>query len=683
MDEIALLQKLFLSWVIGIWAAVIIGMSAIPVLAEDVSVKLSYENDASEASLTGLRKIEDGSVGKLEEAECFFLSALQEAKEGFGEKDPHIASAYNNLNVHEMNLYNQDIGMFEMPCCEESVQENLSQKPYPVITPFSLRKGELISWEYKIQAELYRVKKAFDKAEPLYLEAINILEESFGLDDIRVGAALHNLGQFYLVQRKLEEARNCYQISFTYVKVKARSGVCDSSIMEINVLYLQGKEKDSEALIQDSIWILEQGGLGESMICIRRLRYLAQIYVKSNRPADAENVQRKILRMMELSKGWNSLDTVIAAEGLALTLQSVGSLREAQELLERCLDARETLLPKDHIQIAANMLHIARVEMLISSQQRKTNIARAIVHLDKSKDLLDNAIRIAQQVLDKMTQQKGNQQSIGVSREMRKAGYTALVILGSFFGSCSGPNQALKHQIVCTKMQLFKDSKHFLHDRIAQQVLDKMTQQKGNQQSIGVSREMRKAGHTALVILHFLHDRIAQQVLDKMTQQKGNQQSIGVSREMRKAGHTALVILLQSLNALGQLEISKAELQDSKKSSGHPFEMEEIDFYSVKSSGHPFEMEEIDFYSVEKNTPVLDPEEAFHQCILAFKEFASERSLSDSPEVKFEYLSCLKHLSSLMSTKGMDQGRSGTLQMLKDEIKRVELELSPDKMRKN
>lgn len=35
------------------------------------------------------------------------------------------------------------------------------------------------------QAELYRVKKAFDKAEPLYLEAINILEESYGPDDVR------------------------------------------------------------------------------------------------------------------------------------------------------------------------------------------------------------------------------------------------------------------------------------------------------------------------------------------------------------------------------------------------------------------------------------------------------------------------------------------------------------------
>lgn len=35
--------------------------------------------------------------GKLEEAENFFLSALQEAKEGFGAKDPHVASSCNNL----------------------------------------------------------------------------------------------------------------------------------------------------------------------------------------------------------------------------------------------------------------------------------------------------------------------------------------------------------------------------------------------------------------------------------------------------------------------------------------------------------------------------------------------------------------------------------------------------------
>jgi hypothetical protein len=39
------------------------------------------------------------------------------------------------------------------------------------------------SWP--LQAEFYRLKKEYEKAELLYLEAIEILEESFGSDDIR------------------------------------------------------------------------------------------------------------------------------------------------------------------------------------------------------------------------------------------------------------------------------------------------------------------------------------------------------------------------------------------------------------------------------------------------------------------------------------------------------------------
>jgi hypothetical protein len=35
------------------------------------------------------------------------------------------------------------------------------------------------------QAEFYRLTKEYEKAEPLYMEAIEILEQSFGPDDIR------------------------------------------------------------------------------------------------------------------------------------------------------------------------------------------------------------------------------------------------------------------------------------------------------------------------------------------------------------------------------------------------------------------------------------------------------------------------------------------------------------------
>ncbi|PQM42428.1 kinesin light chain 3-like isoform X1 [Prunus yedoensis var. nudiflora] len=373
-------------------AAIILAIHSNTVLAKDASIESSPENDTEGAEAMGLRKIEDGS-GKLQEAENLFLLALQEAKEGFGEREPHVASACNNL------------------------------------------------------AELYRVNKAYNKAEPLYLDAISILEESFGPEDIRVGSAFHNLGQFYIVQRKLEEARVCYE-------------------------------------------------------------------------------------------GWNSLDTVITAEGLALILQSSGSLKEAEELLERCLDARKTLLPEDHIQIGANMLHIARVAMLNSNQLKKVDTSKAICELEKAKDILNESIRIARSSLDKSMKQN------------------------------------------------------------------------------------RK-----------IH-------------------SYGSSGDIGKNLHVALVILLQAFDALGLLAITKQELQESKQ---------------------------------DECLPNSEAENALLRCISTYKKFVTEMSIAEFPEVKAEYLKCLKHLLSLngnSTTQTSQQSTRVNLQDLRDEIKRLELQLSPSRNRK-
>ncbi|KAM3283301.1 kinesin light chain 3 isoform X1 [Capsicum chacoense] len=481
-------------------AAVILGVNASPALAEELSTPATTGIDGVDVEISGLRKIEDGSVvsnihtskwrvftdsgrdlflqGKLEEAEKLFLSALREAKEGFGDRDPHVASAYNNL------------------------------------------------------AELYRVKKAFDKAEPMYLEAIIILEESFGQEDVRVAAALHNLGQFYLMQRKLEQARGVYERALKIkrrVLGEAHPDYADTMYHLGTVLYLQGKYKDSEALIRDSIRILEDGGQGESMMCTKRMRHLAEIYIKSDRIEEAENVLRKILHIMELAKGWKSLETVIAAERLALTLQSLGNLKEAQELLERCLDARRALLPENHIQIAANLLHLARVKMLDLNKLKKTAANQVRAELDMAKDLLSKSISVARKNLLPSVKEKGSKQPYGES----------------------------------------------------------------------------------------------------MTTVRSRQ--------------SALIILLQSFDALSLLEMKKLELEDSK-----------------------------DRYSSEA-------ENALRGCISAYKEFVTEKSLSDAPGVKAEYILCLKHLFDLLTdnkTSSKDRSSNAALQELKDEIKRVQVDLS-------
>ncbi|XP_010440873.1 PREDICTED: kinesin light chain 3-like [Camelina sativa] len=446
-------------WIIFTGQAAILGFCGNSVLAEDES---------------GLEKIEDGSVvsnihtskwrvftdsgrdhffqGKLEPAERLFGSAIQEAKEGFGERDPHVASACNNL------------------------------------------------------AELYRVKKEFDKAEPLYLEAVSILEDFYGPEDVRVGATLHNLGQLYLVQRKLEEARACYERA---LKMKGRvlghnhTDFAETMYHLGTVLHLQGKVTDAEALILDSLKILEEGGQGESMTYIRRLRYLSQIYIRSNRLAEAENLQRKFLHMMELSKGLNSMEAITAAEALALTLRLSGQLGEALELFEKCLNAQKKLLPEGHIQIGGNLLHIAKTFMLQASQLGRTNISEALFKLEKAKNYLENSTRIAKDVLLKLKNQK---------------------------------SKAQKHE---------------------------------------------KASAT-----------------------------------LRNYEHAALVILLQSFESLAALETSKNEIQEPKETNPHA------------------------------------AEETLLQCVSAYKEFGSGTQLQDSPEVKSEYLSCLKHLSALLGNKG-------------------------------
>ncbi|XP_047967225.1 kinesin light chain 3 [Salvia hispanica] len=492
-SRLEILQWIFLSG----QAAFIVGACSSTSMAEDASTASSSKNATSTDDFSGLLKVEDESVisnehtskwrvftdngreyflkGNIPQAERFFLSALQEAKQGFGERDPHVASACNNL------------------------------------------------------AELYRVSKDFDKAEPLYVEAINILEEYFGVNDVRVGAALHNLGHFYLGQRKLENARVCYERALKIkrrVLGEAHTEYADTMYHLGTVLYLQGKEKDAEDLILDSIDIMEAGGHGESISCVRRMQHLAQIYNKSNRFPEAENILRKILHMMELSKGWKSLDTVVIAERLALTLEAAGKLKEAVELLERCLDARKNLLHREHIQTAADMLHIARMNILIIKELPEANNSQAIAERDKAKSLLNESVRIARKLIDRFLEQK-------------------------------------------EKTERF-----------------------------------------------------------------------GVSQRTRKDGHSAVVILLQSFNALGALEIM------------------EQGFLSSQTQEHN---------KAEANA-------SLRQCISTFQELRSEQSISDSPEIKAEYLSCLRSLY-LSIRKGAAR-QAGEEKEIQEEIRRVEDEIS-------
>uniref|UniRef100_A0A0D9W339 MalT-like TPR region domain-containing protein n=1 Tax=Leersia perrieri TaxID=77586 RepID=A0A0D9W339_9ORYZ len=286
-------------------AAIFLGLCNDNALAQDDSVGLgATRNEQAEENATSLQRIEDGSVvsnehtRNLDEAEKFFQAALHEAKEGFGLRDPHVASALNNL------------------------------------------------------AEFYRLKKEYEKAELL------------------VGTALHSLGICYHLQRKFALAQTCYEIEGRVMGV-GHPEYASTMYLLGKVLSQQGK--DAEALIEESIRVLEEAGLGDSPTCLQRMRYL--------------------------STGWDSLDTTNAAELLTLTLQTIGKLKESEELLERCLEVRKKILSEDHLQVAVTLVHLARLTMLnfVSDKKEDSDLSRS--KLVRARLLVNDSMRIAEETL--------------------------------------------------------------------------------------------------------------------------------------------------------------------------------------------------------------------------------------------------------------------------------------------
>ncbi|KAI7757224.1 hypothetical protein M8C21_008866 [Ambrosia artemisiifolia] len=70
-----------------------------------------------------------------------------------------------------------------------------------------------------------------------------------------------------------------------------------------------------------------------------------------------------------------------------------------------------------------------------------------------------------------------------------------------------------------------------------------------------------------------------------------------------------------------------------------------------------------------------EAEKALLDCISAYKQYGIQRSLYNLGDIKSEYLSCLKHLSALLThsdSNGLKQSGRPSLQEVLNEIKRVE-----------
>ncbi|KAL0027705.1 hypothetical protein WJX79_010517 [Trebouxia sp. C0005] len=279
---------------------------------------------------------------KLVEAEKYLKQALAEAKQGFGEDDPHVAGACNNL------------------------------------------------------AELHRLKKDFHAAEVLYQECVDKMQRCFGDGDIRVGAALHNMAGLYMSMDPphLDRAEGVFRQALD-VKRRAvgekHAEYVQTLVALAELKRRQGSTADALLLFKESADVLQHQDPTFSASNVLQYTQLASVLMGAGQFGEAEALLNQLLLHVETVKGADHTDVGLVCQEMALLMERTKRLPQARDLLQRALDIRAAKYKDSlHPALVEPLLALASVELRQSdtaSWQRAFNIA------SRARDIIQGNVR--------------------------------------------------------------------------------------------------------------------------------------------------------------------------------------------------------------------------------------------------------------------------------------------------
>ena len=282
--------------------------------------------------------------GRQEDAERYLKRALEAAKKGFGETDPHVASACQNL------------------------------------------------------AECYRLQKKYDLAGPLYDQALAILGEAYGPRDIRVAFALHNVAGYYFAQRNWNKAAQYYEQALQVKIASVGPGHTETSNTQFHlaeVRWAQGKRTEAVQLAKQSLDAMEQQQASDAA-CMRRRMRLADMLMEEGKFSEAEPLLKKVLTEAKME----GLGRVPASEKLARALKEIGKYEEAESLLEDAIQRRKEhggAAGAEHPATAAALRQLADVRLAILKKMQSKGRPADVAGMQlKAVEAAEESLKIAE-----------------------------------------------------------------------------------------------------------------------------------------------------------------------------------------------------------------------------------------------------------------------------------------------
>jgi CHAT domain-containing protein/tetratricopeptide (TPR) repeat protein len=210
-------------------------------------------------------------------------------------------------------------------------------------------------------AEVYRLEGRYREAEPLFLEALEVLEKDpkRGLD---FAASLNNLGLVYEAQGRLGEAEPKDDLALelrTRLLGPGHALVADSLNNLGQLRRDQGKYAEAAVLYRRALRIYNRGASEDTPESAATYANLGAVYSDQGRYAEAEQQYRRALALDEKASGANHPDVATDLNNLAALFHSQDKYGEAEQLYPRALKIDEEAFPGPNPAVARDVSNLA------------------------------------------------------------------------------------------------------------------------------------------------------------------------------------------------------------------------------------------------------------------------------------------------------------------------------------
>jgi tetratricopeptide (TPR) repeat protein len=334
------------------------------------------------AGLTSLAEDDDPSglnqlieEGRYQEAIPIAERAVEVAKRVRGPEHPETAEALSNLG-----LVFEKIG-------DDAKAEPLYREALRILekTPEHPRTARSLN---KL-GSLYRGVHEYTKAEPLFQEALQIRQKVLGPEHPGTAQSLNNLGELY-------EAINEYAKAESPLKEALRirqkvlgpeNPLTAQSLNNLARLYrIMGEYAKAEPLFQEALRVRQKVLGPENPLTAQSLNNLAWLYQPMGEYAKAEPLLQEALRIRRKVLGPVNPLTAQSLNNLASLYQPMGEYDKAEPLFQEALKVRQKVLGPENPETAQSFNNLAW-------------LYRVMGEYDKAEPLYQEALRIRRKVL--------------------------------------------------------------------------------------------------------------------------------------------------------------------------------------------------------------------------------------------------------------------------------------------